>query len=248
MPKEKCAYCLTRDVTTREHVVARAFFPTQPPDNLTIPACEPCNSGTGDGFDRPMSQDEEYVRTVLAYHAGSWGHAAADELVRGKIIRSFTRRPDGLPKMLERNLRPLGIEKPGIWFPDRSTMEVDGLRVSRVLRKITKGLFYIHNEFPLPADCDVYVEPKISPPEFYETLEVFKLCGHMPPSMRGDGVFWHVGIRDPANRATTIWLMVFYERVASMTVTAKHTIRHIDFKDPNHTRPLFRIDLERPSK
>jgi hypothetical protein len=153
----KCAYCLTRDASTREHVIARGFFAKQPLDNLTVPTCEPCNSGSGDGIDRPLSQDEEYVRTVLAWHAGSWGHSAADELVRGKIARSFARRPDGLPQMLARSMRPLGIDKPGVWFPGRSTMEVDGARIGRVLRKITKGLFYVHNEFPLPEDCNVFV-------------------------------------------------------------------------------------------
>src|SRR3712207_4328016 len=55
-----CAYCGERPAVNKEHVVARGFFGKPYPGNLiVVPACRPCNAGTGDGGERPLSEDEE---------------------------------------------------------------------------------------------------------------------------------------------------------------------------------------------
>jgi len=129
-----CVYCHLRQATTREHVIARGFFDAQPDHNVTVPTCVECNSGTRDGVDRPMSVDEEYVRTVLCLHAGAYGHEAADALVWDKIQRSFKRRPGALAKSIAETLRPTMLRHGQILIPGQRCVRGPQSPTQRVLR------------------------------------------------------------------------------------------------------------------
>lgn len=241
----KCVYCNTRPATTREHVIARCFFDKQPDYHIVVPTCPECNGGTGDGVDRPMSMDEEYVRTVLCLHAGSHGHPVADAIVWGKIARSFKRTPDGLRKSLVDVSHPAMLQHKGILIPNQNVIDVDIGRVVRVLRKITKGLYYRHNNVPLPAECDVWVQPSLPPDEFYQWLAMFKLCSYVGPFVAGEGVFTYMGIRQPEEHSTTVWLATFYNRFTCMMVTARNTVRSVNFAEPGKPEPIMVTELKR---
>jgi hypothetical protein len=240
----KCVYCLTRDGVTREHVVSKCFFDAQPADHIVVPTCAQCNSGTGDGGEYPITSDEEYARTVLCIHAASYDHPAADAVVRGKIGRSFRRRPDGLRRALARTLSPATLNYKGILVPGQSTIGVDGRRLVRVFRKITKGLFFHVNGFPLPADCEVFVEPRITGEEFYQWLAILKQCSFLGPVGRGDGVFETLTARDTGDHTTTVWLMSFYRRYTAMAVTALRSKKSVTFKPAGHAHPLAVLRLQ----
>jgi hypothetical protein len=241
---EKCVYCLERAATTREHIIARGFFHKQPPHHLTVPTCAQCNSGTGDGIDRPMAMDEEYVRTVFCLHAGSQRHSVADAIVWDKIARSFERRPGGLVKSLVESLSPAAFQHNGIIIPNQSTMGVDGARVGRVLRKITKGLYYHHNDVPLPLNCEVFASFPLPPEEFYQWMAVFRLCSSTGPYKFPGGEFGYMGMRDPSNHSTSLWLMTFYDRLPCLTITAHRNKKAIGFREKG--RDLFLIQLGEP--
>src|SRR5689334_9733821 len=94
VPLQVCVYCQQRAADTVEHVVARCFFGSVPPKRaVKVPACRECNSGRGDGGIRPMTMDEEYVRTVLALEHRSSDHPVAMQLLSSEIPRSYDNSP-----------------------------------------------------------------------------------------------------------------------------------------------------------
>jgi len=243
--KQKCVYCSKREAVTREHVIARCFFDKQPDYHIVVPTCIECNSGSGDGVERPLSMDEEYLRTVLCLHAGSYGHPVANAIVCDKIARSFQRRPSGLRKSLANASHPGIIEHKGIIIPGQNIIEIDTARVFRVMRKITKGLYYHHNKVALPEDCDVQMQIQVPPNEFYEWLALFKLCSFVGPFMAGDGVFSYMGIRQMNDHTTSLWLATFYNRFTCLLVTARKTMRTICFADKDKPEPIMVLELKR---
>jgi len=73
---------------------------------------------------------------------------------------------------------------------------------------------------------------------------MFRLSSFVGPFVRGKGVFSYMGIRDPNDLKTTVWLSTFYNRFTSMMVTARNKVRHISFGD-SQKRPIMGISLVR---
>jgi hypothetical protein len=70
--------------TTREHVPPSCFFPVRYRAGLwTVPACRQHNNDN--------SPDVEYTRSIIALDGAT--NQVARELVRGKVVRSWERRP-----------------------------------------------------------------------------------------------------------------------------------------------------------
>lgn len=86
--------------------------------------------------------DEEYMRTTLA--AQGYGNSlVARQVWEGAIKRSFTYRPQGLKARLAQALTTVEIRTPaGIIAGHLPGIKVDGSRARRVLRKISKGLYF----------------------------------------------------------------------------------------------------------
>lgn len=60
---KKCAYCGKEGKTTKDHVVAKAFYDTLKVINaITVPACAPCNNGKSDA--------ERYTAITLCLASG----------------------------------------------------------------------------------------------------------------------------------------------------------------------------------
>src|SRR5687767_6921400 len=104
-PPQLCIYCQERTADTVEHVVARCFFGTMPPRcAIKVPACRECNEGRGDGNQRHMTLDEEYVRTIFANEVNSADHPVAKQLLLNEIPRSYD-NSIGFLKLIGRNMK-----------------------------------------------------------------------------------------------------------------------------------------------
>src|SRR5262245_4067624 len=99
-PTRICIYCQARPAVNEEHVVAKCFFGGVAPKRyIKVPACRECNAGRGDGGDRPLSMDEEYVRTVMVMEKNASSHPVAAKLLKEEVQRSLLRRPKFLKRI-----------------------------------------------------------------------------------------------------------------------------------------------------
>ena len=216
-PVPLCIYCQDRPANTVEHVIARAFFGSmQPRRAIKVPACAECNGGRGDGGRRPLTMDEEYVRTVLASELNSSNHPVAAKLLTNEVQRSFENSP-GLLHHLGANMRVVNARTAqGIIIPNMPQMTIDGYRIARVLIKIVRGLFYAVNDRPLPPKWPVQVSARIT------GTQLKTISGMMDRWKRNTG-WWNVGdekaftfkcAMDKPDSTASIWLLVFYQSVA----------------------------------
>jgi hypothetical protein len=207
-----CVYCSQRPAVNREHVIGRGFYKEPlPSDLITVPTCRECNAEKGDGDRRNMSDDEEYLRTVLTISEHCGDHPDANDLMNGKVMRSFTRKPAFLHSIMDtaRMVNPRTAQ--GIILPQRLSYTVDLDRVRRVMRKVVRGLYYHGTGEPLPPDADITTEPQMEEARFQE---VWKLVGNKPWLSIGGTVFMYRWGRVPDVPAASAFLMVWYDRHA----------------------------------
>jgi hypothetical protein len=206
-----CAYCGTRPGIQIEHVIARQFFYVSPPTFVKVPACLECNQKRGDGGPIDIQLDENYLRNVLCCSAKGNQSATAKSLLNGPIRRSFdAKRGDTAPILVtttwKAELSPDGflIERP-------DTFVLKWSRIYRVIRKITRGLYYHHVGKVLSADYDVYYYPFWTDKQFNQFKESLSETGSAQSSTLGQNVdFQYHHTVDGDDIYTTHWLMRFY--------------------------------------
>ena len=161
--KQLCVYCGIRPGIENEHAIGNVFYVQRPTKAITVPSCAACNRGRGDGGVRDLHLDEEYMRTVLCMTEGCGNHPVVIALMEGGVARSFRRRHRGLLRSLSRRIQYTErLSTGGVFQPYSSPfIRPDFSRFQRVLRKITKGLYYHALGKPLPSDCRVLVNPTI---------------------------------------------------------------------------------------
>lgn len=154
-------YLCGADATTRDHVPARAFFSTLPPNIIAVPACAACNGAA--------STDEEYMRTATAGLA--YAHnAAARTLWEDAVRRSFARRPAGLRRRLAGDVMPVQvINSEGHVIGELPGLQVDGARADRVMRKIFKGIYFFERGTRLAEEDLIIFRGADIPPNIITT-------------------------------------------------------------------------------
>ena len=136
-PPTACYICGQVRHPTRDHVFPRGLFPkgTLPshPRPPIAPACKKCQ--------KDVHKHEEYFRTFAA--AGSYGDASARALWEGEITRSF----EGSPAFKQQFVNAINTVEVtsdgGVFLGHRTQVEGDPTRISAVLHKIIRGLFYL---------------------------------------------------------------------------------------------------------
>ncbi|HZZ42704.1 MAG TPA: hypothetical protein VFE58_07180 [Tepidisphaeraceae bacterium] len=211
---------------------------------LTVPSCDMCNTGIGDGTKRPMSEDEEYMRTVMCMAASNAGpHPVVDALTQGPIIRQLQRRPGLAFKFAETLKMGWGQTPSGFFIPNQSTVSVDANRLVRVITKITKGLFYYHMTTPLPTSLIVRVMLDLPVAEFYQLKELLLKCSNIGVRAYPDKVFTYIGARSIKLPGISMWLMSFYNRFSVFAVTTAREDKHLVFGEIETGNPILAIDL-----
>jgi hypothetical protein len=208
-----CAYCGIRAAAEKEHVVAKVFYVDPPKEGVTVPTCSECNRKLGDDGPRDLHLDEEYVRNVLCIAEGMQNHPVAAALSAGKVVRSF-RRSIGLAKsVLDVTAFTQFKTEEGLFEPYSSPFFYpDWRRIQRVLRKITKGLYFWAFDKRLPENYVVLANPTVRPHELPMLMERLDAIGPFGPrSLDEYGVFTFMAAMEKGNTARTQWLMRFYD-------------------------------------
>jgi len=197
LPRQMCAYCGNRAATDKEHVFPRNLYPKSKANSrvkrLTIPSCNICNNGWAD--------DEAHFRNFLAL-AGPPNNIR-QELWETTINRGL-HQIDG-PRRIQDIINALqSVEINGDLrykiYPGQDN------RVSRVVKKIVRGLSHHHGiQSVVPESC-VWVD--IMEYQVPDELLAQMIYTHREP----DIVEYRYAIVQE-NGIQSAWLITFFERV-----------------------------------
>jgi hypothetical protein len=144
--KKICVFCLG-PAESADHVPPKSWFaPPLPPNLITVPACEECNTG--------WEADAEWLRAILVAGVNLRGHEQADAVL--DVVRGSFQRPGtaGLAKAIDGAIVELDLRHPdgqvagpgvGIRFETR--------RAAFVLMKMIRGLHYREMRELLPGSA-----------------------------------------------------------------------------------------------
>jgi hypothetical protein len=212
-----CIYCGIRPAVKNEHVVGKVFFDKLPLDVITVPSCDECDKGKGDGGLCDFHLDEEYMRNVLCLKTDVGTHRGAFNLLP-KVMRSIGRSfPMAQATVATSHLVNVRTQQ-GIILPNQLAFNVNLTRVERVIKKIVRGLFYAKEYSRLPNDVEFGIDLDVSPAKLDEYRAMFLGDPNLWYGM-GD-VFMYKAARQASASFQTMWLMVFYRSHAIMACTA----------------------------
>jgi len=148
LPKDvssSCVYCGGM-ADTMDHIPPKSLFQKPRPPLITVPACKRCNS--------EASLDDEYFRNALIIDHRI-EKLQGTQQVREAFKRSVRRsEAPGLQNSLINNLRRVSLISPtGLYKGQGGALKFDFSRMSKVLIRIVKGLFFHELKRCLPSDC-----------------------------------------------------------------------------------------------
>jgi len=174
--KQFCVYCnleLSSLNDTRDHVFPKNLFTRPYPDNLlTVPACLKCN---GD-----FSPYEEYFKHISTLDENIYQKNEFKSLGESSVytLKKHTK----FYKRIIEDIQPIDLVTPNnIFLGRRMGIEVNSAKVDIVIKKIIKGLVYIHSRKIL--DDQFYKLGAVDYLNFKNYNEVFhKICPHIMDS------------------------------------------------------------------
>lgn len=209
--KQTCVYCGIRPAVKREHVVAQVFFDKPlPTQMLTVPSCDACDSGRGDGGDCDFHVDEDYMAKVLCTRLNADRHPVVKKkLLDGTVARTYARNSDLRTALFAKSQTVMLPTISGIYAPHR-TMNVNLNKIRRVCRKIVRGLHYGNFKETIPRNANIDVWPDLPQQQFNQFLTLFK----NPWFGWNNAVFLYRFAKITDHPGMSAWLMVFYDYFA----------------------------------
>ena len=166
-----------------------------------------------------MSMDEEYFRQVLVSIDGAERHPVASKILSGPAQKVFDRSPGLRASFLKTTKEMLVANKFGILEPKTSwTPEWD--RIDRVLKKITRGLFYHYQKRRMDIETAVLVRSRLDQQTLDTLAKDMDSANHVGPMGLGEkGAVIFAGARTSDTCNDTMWLFNFYQVCAAFTMT-----------------------------
>jgi hypothetical protein len=206
-----CVFC-GKPATTRDHIPPKGLFAEPRPNNLiTVPACGTCNQGT--------SEDDEFLQRLSWFNGSECSQDAnqVSQKVRRAIDKPNRKRMRaGLLQTLTpvELLTPSGLSA-GIGFK----LRMDGDRMSSIIRKIIKGMFWkVRNErLPIGYMVDVQLVGTAPPHESLRENERQILA--FEERIIGDQAFAYRHVFCEEDPFISAWRFEFYRAVSYMGYT-----------------------------
>lgn len=197
-PKDGCYIC-GAEVTSKEHVPAKCFFPEESSFRkqlITVPSCKLHNEDT--------SSDDEYVRNFICVHHEN--NAIAYKQFQKKVIKSLTRNP----KQFEERIK---IQTPkGTVYAFNIKRDI----FDRTIQKMAYAIFFHENKYQWNRGLIVLTEDlrnkDLSKDDYSQLLHTVMI--KLPPSFdRGDNpkVFKYKILPSDQDKQNAIVQLTFYE-------------------------------------
>ena len=145
--KQYCAYCNSKKATTSDHVPPKSFFPKPLPANMiTVPSCDECNNNKG--------KDEKYfLATFMFSEAGVT--SSGKKLWEQKLYRMY-KKNTGLRHKIVKSVKRLNVFTPsGIFIRRGLAIGMDEVRLSKVIDKIVRGLYFFEYKTYLSNSIEI---------------------------------------------------------------------------------------------
>jgi hypothetical protein len=195
-----CVYCGEAKGTTRDHVIPGCLFVDPKPANLlTVPACLSCNNVE-------KSADDTFLRDLLAVDIDN-EHPVAESLRASKVRRSVERNLSEIARIIVSAKEQPRHDHEGNYLGEFPRLDLPKGRVSRIMSRIVRGLYYCSQKEILPSSHGLTVLRQPTPmfPTLYDSLG-------RPEVRRFGEIFGYTWVREP-NPLRMIWLLWFYESV-----------------------------------
>jgi len=207
---ELCTYCDSA-AETDDHVPPKNLFSGRE-GLITVPSCLQCNNGA--------SKDDEYFRAALVLSDEVDAHPQV-ETPRGAVARSLAKpKAPGFRKAFLGSLRRVErITEAGLFAGFVTQYTVQTARLSKVIERVTRGLYFHHTGFRIPNSHVVRVLWEIvpgAPPDVAALAhETIRFVSQAPACRVRDGaVFtYHWRPLEVGHPHATAWLFWFYERI-----------------------------------
>lgn len=198
MNESRCAYC-GAPATTRDHIPPKKLFPKPWPDDLiTVPACLKCNN--------PASKDDEYFIWMMTISAKAVGLEA--ERARKQRLTPDRERRRRMARRVVDNSGVYDVVTPaGLYLGRSRGYTVDLVRVSRVLERVVRGLYFLERQIPVPAGASVnaFADPPSN--SFHQpTIQALLHSSHRA-SANGAFEYWFSEVADHPDSALLLMRM-----------------------------------------
>lgn len=209
---EICAYCGSPDPETRDHVPPKNLFPKPlPSDLITVPCCESCRSGTSD--------DDEYFRAMLLTAENLDGDSRINTPLEA-VSRSMQKKSkSGFSKLILNSISEAEFKtKAGIYLGRKPIFKFDRDRISNVLDRIVRGLFYREHGIPVPKQYELlsFID------QFSEhSNDLFQKAQYNPIRWAANKMFLYTYAETIDRKYSGIWLGAFFEQVAFVSFVGK---------------------------
>lgn len=221
-----CVYCGSKDDLSDDHVPPENIFPKPRPDALiTVRACKTCNGGA--------SKDDEYFRMMLCLSQDA-GDSPEAQKNWASILHSLERpQAQGMTKSLLRSIRPVqAVTWGGIHLGVKTGFRVEFDRISRVIERTVRGLYFNEQKRRLPEGHDVVVYcdeslSRLSPDGLARFQQTINLpLAAVAPKVIAPGVF-HYRFLVAEDGPASAWALSFYERKTFLAITTPKELRAV---------------------
>lgn len=197
-----CAYCGKLKKATVDHVPPKLLLEQPfPPNLMTVPACEDCNTS--------FKKDDEYTRSVLAVDIrANWNYAAQSNMPN--IVRSLERpNATGFANYLVSQSNRMNVLAPN-GLPVM-TIDIDKQRTNSTGWHMMRGLYFRETGKPIPVDAEARLESKAGltadHPDMLTIARVFHLFQDHRNGATGTAFSYAAAFAGQRS----IWLMLLYD-------------------------------------
>lgn len=220
-PKPACVYCQARPGTTKDHVVPKSIYlPPYPPNLMTVKACEVCNNDD-------KSKGDTDLRDYLVLDKDGSTHLVARELLFGGLWRSMREGHSRIAKSAAEATMQPHVTRNGIYLGDYPTAEIEDEHINRALSMMVRGLSFRTGRHLIPPD---YVIKVGRIPNYQMKDHTLRVASVAPLGFveQGKYLFEAAYLRADSDPATSLWLLLFYDRVMFMAtaMSPQAALRH----------------------
>jgi hypothetical protein len=192
-----CVYCVVGPGQTRDHVVARAFFPLDDREGIPlVPACRECNGA--------KAYLEHRLTAVVPFGVR---HGRSSEML-SMMVPPRLERNLKLARTLAQGMKYGFVSSDGTTWDTELSVPLEGEGLSALLTMMVRGLAYAEYEVLLPeAECIVRADFLIGAGR--ALFDQLHAQGGNRTGMKnlGHGIFEYEGVQSKGDPQLSIWRM-----------------------------------------
>jgi len=198
----ECAYC-GKPATTLDHVPPQGLFAKPRIGLIKVPACQKCNNGT--------SLDDEFLKR-LSLNSGA--ERSRDAIQTSESLLRSIARPEAqrMKQGLFETIKPVNVWSTSglLWLGKSYKMTLDGERMSRIVRKVIRGLYFHVTGKRLPPQyvVETHVVGREVPTESIRENE--RQILDVSETIIGDQAFSFRYVLAPQDEFLSVWRLEFY--------------------------------------